>query len=83
MSGGAGFRPAIREDRLGVNKTSTNLAPRLLLGTAGSADRLGDISSTSLSTGRLRVLGVGAAVSMHGASSFCVKRAKEQELRSE
>lgn len=64
-SGGAVPRPAMREERLGV-KTWTILVPRLLLGTAGSADRPGVRSSASRDPIRLLVLGVGAAaVSMH------------------
>jgi hypothetical protein len=65
MSGGAVPRPAMREERLGV-KTWTILAPRLLLGTAGSAERPGVRSLASRDPNRLLVLGVGtAAVSIH------------------
>jgi hypothetical protein len=60
----------MRDERLGV-KSSTTLAPRLLLGTAALTGCLGERSSTSLDPGRLLVLGVGsgagsAVVSIHG-----------------
>jgi hypothetical protein len=64
-AGGAVPRPAMREECLGV-KTGASLAPRLLLGTVGSAECPGVRNLTSLVPSRLLDLGVGLAVSIHG-----------------